>query len=574
MDGDRLLETTGDELRPLGVGGVPVHRAFGQLRAVLDRRLGRRHAALLAEPHASDGDTDWYSPAIGRVVRLGMMAPARRAAALDDLAGLLADIDALAAALEREPATDGPRLAASLRLALHRPGDHLVFVVGDQPVIVGWGCEADSALPSSFLPSVAATPEPTQAPAPEPAAIATAAMATPVPPAVSPPRAPARRHGPRVAAAAAACLLLGVAVGGAWSLRTPAPGQVVEARRAPEPARVAAATPAPPATVGAGLPVASDPGDPSIALAVTLAAERERGRELGIELASLRERARRELEVCAAPPAAPPAAPRSATPPAMASAAPKPPAGSAPAPTAGALVLAAPAHRAAAVECPPTRRADAPPPDVVIVLDASESMMAASGSAAVDRDMPAARERRGERAPDAKAKAAPAGPRRIDDARRAVARVVPRLGGDVAVGYVSVAGCRGITAHGTFEAAQRDRLLALVDATSTRGGTPLARAIERAGAMLRADDGVIVVMTDGGDTCGGNVCAVAQRLHEARPDVRVHLIDLSGGAGEAMCLAGITGGRVLVATNAQAAQAALGIATTRPPAPAACQPAR
>ncbi|QQS13999.1 MAG: VWA domain-containing protein [Rhodospirillales bacterium] len=568
MDGDRLLETTGDELRPLGVGGVAVHRAFGQLRAVLGRRLGARHAALLAEPHVSDGDTDWYSPAIGPVVRLGMLPPARRAAALDDLAGLLRDIEALAAALEREPATDGPRLAASLRLALHRPGDHLVFVVGDQPVIVGWGCEPDTALPSSFLPAV--TDAPATAAAPASIDGLAAAGAAPAALLAPPPSAPASRRR-LYAGGAVACLLVGVVAAGAWSLvAPPTTGRVVEARRAAEAPRVAATTARAPAGVAGALPSAPDVDDPSIALSVTLAAERERGRELGIELASLRERARRELEICAA---TPPAPPRSTAPPAMASAAPKPSAAT-PAPAAGALVLAAPAHRAAAAECPPPRRADAPPPDIVIVLDASDSMMAASGSPVAARDATAARERRGDRTADVKAKPAPPGARRIDDAKRAVARVVPRLGSDVAVGYISAAGCRGITAHGTFEAGQRDRLMALVDTTPTRGGTPLARAIDRAGAMLRADDGVIVVMTDGGDTCGGNVCAVAQRLHEARPGVRVHLIDLSGGAGEAMCLAGITGGRVLVATNAQAAQAALGIATTRPPAPAACQPAR
>ena len=82
---------------------------------------------------------------------------------------------------------------------------------------------------------------------------------------------------------------------------------------------------------------------------------------------------------------------------------------------------------------------------------------------------------------------------------------------------------------------------------------------------------MIIVFSDGKDSCGGNVCAVAQHLHAMKPKVKIHVIDLAGGTSEATCLATITGGRVYPATSAQAVTAALSQATAGVQVPAHCR---
>ena len=51
MAGDNtLIVTTRAGVRPLGVRGEPLHNAAGQLRRVVNRRLGDQAADLLADP--------------------------------------------------------------------------------------------------------------------------------------------------------------------------------------------------------------------------------------------------------------------------------------------------------------------------------------------------------------------------------------------------------------------------------------------------------------------------------------------------------------------------------------------
>jgi hypothetical protein len=150
--------------------------------------------------------------------------------------------------------------------------------------------------------------------------------------------------------------------------------------------------------------------------------------------------------------------------------------------------------------------------------------------------------------------------------------VIPQLPSDVRVGYVVFDDCRAIQDFGFFGAADRPRLLGLIQNKTARGGTPLARAIETAGNGLRSSNGVIVVFSDGRDTCGGNICAVAQRLHAMKPGVKAHVIDVAGGAGDSTCLATITGGKIYSATSAQAVLEAFTDATASFHVPPHCRP--
>src|SRR3546814_749001 len=88
-----------------------------------------------------------------------------------------------------------------------------------------------------------------------------------------------------------------------------------------------------------------------------------------------------------------------------------------------------------------------------------------------------------------------------------------------------------------------------IDGLSPWGGTALARSIERAGNVVSNDvESVIVVVSDGEETCHGDPCAAARALKAAKPNAIINVIDISGdGKGRQViqCVAQATGGRVL-----------------------------
>ncbi len=109
------------------------------------------------------------------------------------------------------------------------------------------------------------------------------------------------------------------------------------------------------------------------------------------------------------------------------------------------------------------------------------------------------------------------------------------------------------------------RIIALVQSLVPAGGTPLTRAVEQGAEVLdfRSRPAVIVVLTDGEDTCGGSPCRVGKALHEAAAQLTIHVIGLGAkgsGAGrivETRCLAEHNGGLYLTPETADDLAAAL-----------------
>ena len=94
-------------------------------------------------------------------------------------------------------------------------------------------------------------------------------------------------------------------------------------------------------------------------------------------------------------------------------------------------------------------------------------------------------------------------------------------------------------------------IMSIVDALVPAGRTPLTSAVREAARVLRfpAKPGVIVLLTDGEETCGGDPCALARELNAGGSHLTVHVIgyrapDFSEGFGmlQARCLADATGG--------------------------------
>jgi Ca-activated chloride channel family protein len=91
-------------------------------------------------------------------------------------------------------------------------------------------------------------------------------------------------------------------------------------------------------------------------------------------------------------------------------------------------------------------------------------------------------------------------------------------------------------------------IMGAVNALVPAGKTPLTAAVEQAAEVLnyRSKPGVIVVVTDGEETCGRSPCALAKQLQLTADQLTVHVIAFryegfswTGGnsVGELMCLA-------------------------------------
>lgn len=100
------------------------------------------------------------------------------------------------------------------------------------------------------------------------------------------------------------------------------------------------------------------------------------------------------------------------------------------------------------------------------------------------------------------------------------------------------------------------------------GERPLADAIETAAARIMRSSsdqgGAIVVLTDGLDSCGGDVCALATRLGQHQ--IPVHLVGLGLEQSEQMalsCLPARTGGALLLAAVAEEVHTHIDVALSR-----------
>lgn len=162
--------------------------------------------------------------------------------------------------------------------------------------------------------------------------------------------------------------------------------------------------------------------------------------------------------------------------------------------------------------------------------------------------------------------------KRVDVAKKATRNLVSGLPGDVDVGLVLVRDCPQAQKVGFYSPSQRSKLARDINAISPHRKTPLASGIKVAGGMI---DGVetpalMVVISDGKETCGANPCAVAQQLAAAKPRLKINVVDILGtGAGN--CVAAATKGRVFTANNADQLSQMLGQAVSEVQGPAHCR---
>src|SRR5690606_3621013 len=189
--------------------------------------------------------------------------------------------------------------------------------------------------------------------------------------------------------------------------------------------------------------------------------------------------------------------------------------------------------------------------DVVLVLDASDSMCNELGGARLR--ITAAKEALAEfvsRLPDSPA---------LDVGLRVYGSRTTALEPDACEDSVLVVPVAGV---------DRELLLDTVRGTEPRGATPIAYSLELAAADLAGAPGrkVIVLVTDGEESCGGDVRAVAERLAGSGYEIDLHVIGFALAPLAQRSFEGI--GTFQSANTAAQLAAALGRAVALPEAPA------
>jgi len=155
---------------------------------------------------------------------------------------------------------------------------------------------------------------------------------------------------------------------------------------------------------------------------------------------------------------------------------------------------------------------------------------------------------------------------RIDEVRHALAEVLPsatkfRRAGLISFGPGPYQQC---TVHLDLEptANAADPIMRAVNALTPAGRPPLVSAMQQAADVLdyRNKPGLIVVVTDGEETCGGSPCDLGKELHAAAKQLTIDIIGyrLKGFSwtGEhsildAECLAEQNGGLYISAESKQ-----------------------
>ncbi|NNG01074.1 MAG: VWA domain-containing protein [Desulfobacteraceae bacterium] len=150
---------------------------------------------------------------------------------------------------------------------------------------------------------------------------------------------------------------------------------------------------------------------------------------------------------------------------------------------------------------------------------------------------------------------------KISIARRVLSDLIDRLPGDMKVG-LTVYGhrrkgdCRDIETVVPVGTLAATTLKHQIDAVIPKGKTPLSAAVQRAAQELRYTEerAIVVLISDGLETCDMDPCELAGELATDGVDITVHVIGLQikkEDQGYLECLAEKTGGLFLTADNSK-----------------------
>ena len=109
---------------------------------------------------------------------------------------------------------------------------------------------------------------------------------------------------------------------------------------------------------------------------------------------------------------------------------------------------------------------------------------------------------------------------------------------------------------------------AALEGVTPRGKTPVGASV-RAAAETVGQNGSVVVVTDGLENCGADLCALGKDLAASKAGFTAHLIgfDVDDAEGQLACLAEATGGRYIPAADAASLTGALQEVSVSEPEP-------
>ena len=120
---------------------------------------------------------------------------------------------------------------------------------------------------------------------------------------------------------------------------------------------------------------------------------------------------------------------------------------------------------------------------------------------------------------------------RIVEARQAIRRAMPNIAPYRRVGLLIYGpgpkgACQNLDLRFGPIAESAGPVIEAVDTLMPDGLTPLTAAVRQAAEALdyRNRAGVVVLVTDGNETCGGRPCEMAEALHATARDLTIHVI--------------------------------------------------
>ena len=134
----QLSKTERRQAQFIGVRGQWVISYYQQIAHFLNMRCGKSHALLFAEPLLSSNYIEWFTAAEGAVQPFAALTPEDQTSLLERTRTLVADLQGLSAELNASPHSNQNLIGELLNNMLLFPDQNL-FLVGEQPVLIGWG---------------------------------------------------------------------------------------------------------------------------------------------------------------------------------------------------------------------------------------------------------------------------------------------------------------------------------------------------------------------------------------------------------------------------------------------------
>lgn len=152
---------------------------------------------------------------------------------------------------------------------------------------------------------------------------------------------------------------------------------------------------------------------------------------------------------------------------------------------------------------------------------------------------------------------------KIEIARGAIGRMLAdwpddRSLGLMAYGHRREGDCDDIETLLSPAPLDRGAVEAALEAVTPRGKTPVGASV-RSAADLVGENGAVIVVTDGLENCGADLCALGKELAGSVTGFNAHVIgfDVEDADGQLSCLAEATGGRYMPAADAASLTGAL-----------------